>query len=165
MKILKAPEIPKPKFVSEVIVKERPEIKVVSLFGKGDPMISFDKRAAEVISWLKRKGVKSVGPTLGIYYLNRTEVGVENVVWDACVPVAEPIAAESKFKFQVLPSAEMISVVLTGGYDLIGPALTYMNRVTEAREIKTRSPLTEIYLREGEEPITELQYFIVGKKT
>lgn len=36
--------------------------------------------------------------------------------------------------------------------------------VTEAREVKTRWPLTEIYLQEGKEPITELQYFVVGNK-
>lgn len=58
MEILKAPDIAKPEFVTELTVKERPEIKVVSLSGKGDPMKAFDEEVAKVISWLEAKGIK-----------------------------------------------------------------------------------------------------------
>jgi effector-binding domain-containing protein len=161
MEILKVPDIPRPEFVSEIVIKERPEIKAISLSGKGNPTVNFDPKAAEIFAWLERKGIKPAGHTLGIYYLKRNEVGVDNVVWDACVPVKEEIPVEGDLKFQVLPPAQVSGIVLTGGYDLIGPALKYMDNVLEAKGIKTKWPLTEVYLQEGKEPITELQYFVL----
>jgi len=160
-----AKRIEKPDFVSEVTVKTRPEIRVVSLSGKGDPTTTFDKRLSQVFSWLKRKGIKlAEGPTLGIYYKNRAEVGVENVEWDACVPTEGVVDAEGEVKFQTLPEGKVASVVLTGGYDLIGPALKYLEQVAKENELQIEWPLTEIYLKEGKNPVTELQYFIKEQK-
>lgn len=103
---------------------DRPEIKVFFLNGKGDPMKTFDATVGKVLAWLKSKGIKpSKALTLGIYYKNRAGVGVENVEWDACVPVEEIVEAEGNIKYQVLPKRIVSSVTLTGSYDLIGPAL------------------------------------------
>jgi len=154
----------RPQFVSEVELKDRAAIKFVSLSGKGDPMLSFDEKRDKVLSWLKSKGLSSNGYTFGIYYLKRGEVGVKNVEWDACVPVSERVETEGDYKYQELPETKVTSVVLTGGYNLIGPALKWMESETEARGIKTRWPLTEIYIREGDNTITELQYFLDGKE-
>jgi effector-binding domain-containing protein len=157
----KAISAEKPDFVSEVVIKTRPKMRVVSLSGRGDPMRTFDNRLKQVYEWLKGKGIKPADiPSLGIYYKNRAEVGVENVEWDACVPVNETIEAEGDLKFQMLPEAKVASTTLSGGYDLIGPALKYLEAVTKANNIKTKWPLTEVYLREGEKPVTELQYLV-----
>jgi len=164
-KTLKLQTIEKPEFVSEVVIKIRPKLKVVCLPGQGDPMKTFDKRLAQVLSWLEGKGIKPAeGPTLGIYYKNRAEVGVENVEWDACVPVEEKVNTKGEVKFEVLPERKVATVVLTGGYDLIGPALKYLEQVTEENGIQTKWPLTEVYLEEGENPVTELQYFVKEEK-
>lgn len=159
MEGLKAPNIKKPEFVSEVVVKVRPEIKVVSLSGKGDPLETFDHKISEVFSWLGDKWVQ-VGHTLGVYYKDRREVGVENVEWDACVPVDKEVKTDGELKYQILPETRVVSLMLTGGYDLIGPALKYLEAVTETNGIKTSLPLTEVYLEEGEHPVTELQYLV-----
>lgn len=151
----------KPAFVSEFEQKIRPEMKVVSLSGKGDPMFSFDEKIAAILSWLETKGIRYNKPILGIYYLHRDEVGVENIKWDACVPISNRVETEGEYKYQELPQADIVSVVLTGGYDLIGPALKWLEDQAKAKNIKIKWPLTEIYLHEGDEPITELQCFVV----
>jgi DNA gyrase inhibitor GyrI len=154
----------RPDFLSEIVIKIRPELKVVSLSGRGDPMKTFDEKLSQVLSWLERKDIEPAeAPALGIYYKNRAEVGVENVEWDACIPVREMVDTEGKVKFQTLPERKVASVVLTGDYNLIGPALKYLEQVTNDNGVQTEWPLTEIYVEEGEKPVTELQYFVKEK--
>jgi len=159
MEVLKSNVIEKPKFVSDVTIKIRPEVQVISLHGKGDPMLSFDQTTVKIMEFLKGK-TKPVGHTLGIYYTNRNIVGVKNVEWDSCVPVNEKVAISGDFKLQTLPSSKIASLVLNGSYDLIGPALKYLEAVTKTNNIPTTWPLTEIYFEGGPKFITELQYFI-----
>ncbi len=155
--------IKKSQFVSEIELKNRPTIKLVSLSGKGDPALTFDTKMGKVLAWLKSKDLSPIGYAFGIYYLKRSEVGVENVKWDACVPVSEITETEGNFKYQELSATKVISVVLTGGYNLIGPALDWMESEAKAKGVKTKWPLTEIYIREGDEPITELQYLVADQ--
>ena len=151
----------KPLFVSDMEQKTRPAMKVITLYGKGDPSLSFDNKLVEIHHWLKTKRISpSNTPSLGIFYKSRNEVGVENVEWDACVPVDDKVETESYFKYQELSEANVVSVILTGEYGLIGQALSWMENETKIKGIKMKWPLTEIYLKKGENPITELQYFI-----
>lgn len=136
-------------------------MKVVSLRGKGEPLENFDPKATELLRFLQKQGIKPAGPTLGIYYDNREEVGVDNVTWDAAIPVAAEVPVAGDIKFQILKEAPVSAVTLTGGYDLIGPALKYMEAVLQNRQLKWEWPLTEIYHNEKGIPVTELQYFIV----
>ncbi|MBI2019503.1 GyrI-like domain-containing protein [Candidatus Daviesbacteria bacterium] len=159
MKILRTPKITKPEFLSEVIVKIRPEIKVVSLSGKGEPLEAFNHKISKVFTYLADKRVKT-GHVLGIFYQDRRKVGVENETWDACVSVDKEIITNDEFKYLNLPEVKVASVILTGSYALIGQALSYLESVTQVNGIKTSWPLTEIYLEEGKEPVTELQYFV-----
>ena len=165
MEMLTAFGVTKPEFLSGIALRTRLGMSVISLSGKGDPQKTFDEAEKKLYIWLKNKGVKSVGPAFGIYYLDREKVGVENVEWDACVQVEKPIETEGDIRFQILPQRRVISTTLTGGYDLIGPALKYLEQVALANEINIRRPLTEIYLKEGGKvPVTELQYFVEEKK-
>ena len=154
-------KVDKPPFCSESEYKERPAMQVLSLPGKGDPLLTFDAKVVEILEWLKQGNMVPTGPTLGIYYLNRQEVGVEQVVWEACVPVAPVLQGKSPFRYQELPRVKVASTVLTGGYDLIGSALHYLEQVAKDQGKKISFPLTEIYLREEKQPITELQYVVV----
>ena len=153
-------EIKKPSFLTEVELKLRPEIKVATLEGMGEPQEYFDPKAEKLIHFLKKKGVQQLSPILGIYYLDRRNVGVKNVIWDVAIQVENNIPVENNVKFKTLTEARVSSVTLTGSYDLIGPALKYMETILQQKQIKWKWPLTEIYLREGDIPITELQYFI-----
>ncbi len=164
MEILKAGSIEKPKFCSNVTRKTRPEIKAVTISGKGDPMLTFDEKAARVHRLLEEKGVKPAGHTFGIYYLNRGEVGVENVEWDACIPITDEFEVGEGMKVKQFPETEVVATTLTGGYDLIGPALKYLESVAQANGVRTKWPLTEVYIEEGEKPVTELQYFVEKEK-
>lgn len=159
MKTLRAPNIGRPEFLSEVTIKLRPGIKVVSLSGKGDPLEAFEHKISKIFAYLEDKKVKA-DHALGIFYQDRRKVGVENEIWDACVSIDKEIDTNNEFKYYVLPEAKVASVILTGSYALIGQTLDYLESVTQANGIKTSWPLTEIYLEEGKEPVTELQYFI-----
>ncbi|RJQ24699.1 AraC family transcriptional regulator [Candidatus Parcubacteria bacterium] len=153
--------------VTEVEQKIRPPIKVVSLSGKGDPRPQLGKEMAKIYSWLEKKGIVSVGPTFATFHTRRDEVGVENVEWDACVPISVNSEVETKdeFRCQELPGAKVISTTLTGSYDLIGEALNCMENQAKTRGIKTKWPLTEIYWKVGENPVTELQYLVDEEET
>lgn len=160
MKKLKASNITRPEYLSEAILKTRPELTVVYLSGEGDPIKTFDEKLEKLYNWLNDRNIKPSGPPMGIYYLDRDEVGVENVIWDACIPINQPLELEGEIGFQILFEAEVVSVTLTGPYDLIGSALRYLKAVSEAYGIKTKWPLTEIYHKVEEEPVTELQLFV-----
>lgn len=153
--------IKKPEFVSEVCVKDRPELKVLSVGGKGDPREAFDKKIDALLCRLSKMGVKPTGPAIGVFYSSRKRVGVENVIWDACAPVNDRFQVDGEFQFQIFPPARVASVTLTESYDLIEPALDYLEGFLLARGMSFSWPLTEIYLREGEQPITELQYLVL----
>lgn len=164
METLNNHSIEKPEFCSEVTRKTRSVIKAVTISGKGDPMLTFDEKAAKSYRLLEQKGVKPAGHTFGVYYLNRGEVGVENVEWDACVPITEDVEFGGGMEIKQFPEAEVVATTLTGGYDLIGPALKYLEAVAQANGIKTKWPLTEVYIEEGEKPVTELQYLVEEEK-
>jgi len=164
METLKNSSIERPEFCSEVARKTRPEIKAVTISGKGDPMLTFDEKAARIHRLLEQKGVKPAGHTFGVYYLNRDEVGVENVKWDACVPIIDDVEVGEDMEVKQFPETEVVATILTGGYDLIGPALKYLEKVAQANGVKVEWPLTEVYLKEGEKPVTELQYFLKEEK-
>ena len=164
MEILKNRSVEKPAFCSEVARKTRPDTKAVTISGKGDPMLTFDEKAARIHRLLEQRGVKAAGHTFGVYYLNRGEVGVDNVEWDACIPVEDKVEVGESMEIKQFPKAEIVATTLTGGYNLIGQALKYLEAVARVNGVKTAWPLTEVYLEEGKKPITELQYFVEEKK-
>jgi len=164
MEILKNNSTEKPEFCSEVVRKTKPDTKAVTISGKGDPMLTFDEKAARIHRLLEQRGVKPAGHTFGVYYLNRGEVGVENVEWDACVPVADEVGVGEGMEVKHFPEAEVVATTLTGVYGLIGPALKYLETIAHANGVKTKWPLTEVYLEEGEKTVTELQYLVEVKE-
>lgn len=153
-------KIKKPSFVSKVIRRQRLPIRAVVVSGKGDPILSFDKKASWLIDRLSEKSIRPAGPIFGMYYTDRREAGVKNVKWEACVPVAPETVLGDDLKIKEFPETEVVSTTLTGGYDLIGPALEYLEAAVEASGLKTSWPLTEVYLNEGKTPVTELQYLL-----
>ena len=164
METLKNNSVEKPGFCSEVIRKMRPAIEAITVFGKGDPMLTFDEKVARVYRLLERKGVRPAGHTFGVYYLNRGKVGVENVEWDACVPITDEVEVSKGMEVKQFPQAEVVTTILIGGYGLIGPALKYLEAVARANGVKIKWPLTEVYLKEGKKPVTELQYLVEEEK-
>ena len=154
--------IKKPKFVSDVEIFVRPKMKAVFLSGTGDPLKTFDEKLEAIFDWLKSKNIKiNNKPTFGIYYKDRDKAGVENVEWDACVPLSENYKNEKKFKIKIIPKTKVINITLLGGYELIRKALDYLDKVAKGNNIKYKLPLIEIYLKESKSPITQLQYEIV----
>lgn len=161
MEVFKCSEIEKPNFISDVVKKQRKSINALTIEGMGDPLLTFDNKILIIKEYLKSKCIKPNGHTFGVYYLNRNDVGVNNVKWDACVPISNnKIKLSNEIKLKEFPKSNVLSTTLTGDYDLIGSALEYLNSVAKTNNITTKLPLTEIYINEGEEPITELQLIV-----
>ncbi len=151
----------RPKYLSKAKVTTRAKTGCLTIQGKGDPIVYFDKKIAEIYDWVERNSIKiSDNPPFGVYYRDRLKVGVENVIWDACVPVREKI--ESPFKFKVFSSKKVLSTILTGGYDLIGDGIDYLESFAKKKSLKLTWPLVEVYIKEGENPVTKLLLFISG---
>lgn len=152
----------RPTFVSEVEIKDKPLTRFVCLSGEKDPMITFNPKRDFILDFLKKQNVEVIGDSFGIYYIDRRQYGVEKVKWDACVPVNQKIEVELPCMYKELPTCKVSSTILTGGYDLIGEALKWMEYRLKEMNIKTEWPLIEIYITEDDIPITELQYTIVS---
>jgi DNA gyrase inhibitor GyrI len=152
----------KPNFLSEVEIKQKPRIRFLSLPGQDDPLLTFDEKTDSIISYLKEEKDDIVGNIFGIYYVDRREKGVENVKWDACIPIEDEFQVKKPFMYKELAPCKVSSIVLTGGYELIGDAIKWMEYRLREMNINTEWPLIEIYIKEGDTPITELQYTVVS---
>lgn len=157
MYILKSSK-PKPNFVSKVVQKERPKTMAITIPGQGDPLITFDNKSKKILTYLQQRNTKPTGPTFGVYYTDRRDVGVKNVKWDACVPVKAKLDILREMIIKEFPNRQVISTTLTGSYDLIGPTIEYIDIVAKENDVIIKWPLTEIYLKEGQQPVTELQF-------
>ena len=152
----------KPLFVSEVEIKNKTLTRFVCLPGEKDPMITFNPKRDSILDFLKKQNIKVINDSFGVYYIDRRKYGVEKVKWDACVPVRQKIEVEKPFLYKELPACKVSSVILTGGYDLIGKALEWMEYRLKEMNIEAKWPLIEIYVKEEDTPITELQYTMVS---
>ncbi len=160
MKKLDDLSIVRPNFITQAIVKVRPRIKAILTSGKGDPRQSFEEKV-QGLKWLiSGRGLRPAGPAFGVYYDNPETVGIENIRWDACLPVPLILQGSADIVFREYPGVTVVSVEVTGSYDRIGMAIRYLEKVTQANSIRTSWPLTEVYLEEGENPLTELQFFV-----
>lgn len=150
----------KPTFVSEVVIKERTEIKVIYESGSGDPMKFYDPINNKLHQLLKAENVKPTGNDFGIFYVDRRKVDLSELKWDVCIPIESNFSLSEEFKTKILLKTKVASVILTGNYDLIGYAVEYLEKELESRKTKYSWPLTEIYLKYGNVPVTEIQYLV-----
>jgi len=143
---------------AEVIV--RPRIMCLALLGKGDPLKHFDDKVAVIQDWLHDTDtVKADSPVLGIFYNDRSVVGIDNVVWEACVPIKDFIL-DSPYAFKIIPTTKVLTTRLSEGYDKIGDAIKHLESFSKKNDITLEWPLTEIYIQEGPNPITDIQMCI-----
>lgn len=148
--------------LSDAIIKNIPQIKVLTIQGEGDPIKTFDEKLSKVYEYLDKNNIEILDkPSFGIYYKNRDEVSVENVIWDACVEINNPIKSTDKLIYKELPNQVVLSTILTGGYDLIGDAVHYLEKVAEKSNLEIKWELTEVYIQEGKNPVTELWFPVV----
>lgn len=148
--------------LSDATIKHIPLRKVLTIQGLGDPIKTFDNKLSRMYKYLESKNIELPDrPSFGIYYKNRDEVSVENVVWDACVELGEQIQGTKDFVYKEIPAQTVISTILTGGYDLIGDAVHYLENIADRNNLKIKWELTEIYIKEGKNPVTELWFPIV----
>lgn len=155
-------KIEKQTHLSDAVIKSVPQKKVLTIQGEGNPMKTFDEKLSKVYEYLEGNNIEIPNtPSFGIYYKNRDEISVENVIWDACVEVNESIQSTNNLFYKVLPKQTVISTLLTGGYDLIGDAVHYLEKVAGNNNLKIKWELTEVYIKEGENPVTELWLPIV----
>lgn len=142
-----------PDYLSQARIKLRPRIKAIAIEGYGDPKESYSEKEKILKKWLRRKKedypeINQNGSPFGVYYTSRMKAGVENVVWDACLPLNQEVHPEEKIKYRLLPETKVLSITLSGSYSLIGPSLKYMEKLAEENDNKIGWPLTEIYLEE-----------------
>lgn len=148
--------------LSKAVLKNIPNKKVLTIQGEGDPMKTFDEKLSRLHEYLEKNNIEVMDkPSFGIYYKNRGEIGVENVIWDACVEINSPVKGTDKLIYKEFPNQVVLSTILTGGYNLIGDAVHYLEKVAEGSNLEIKWELTEVYIKEGKHPITELWFPIV----
>jgi len=146
--------------LSDATIKNVSQRKVLTIQGKGDPMKTFDDKLAKVYEYIEKNDVEIPNkPSFGIYYKNRDKASVGNVIWDACVEVSGTIQNANDYcTYKEIPEQLVISTILTGGYNLIGDAVHYLENIAKSNNLEIKWELTEVYIKEGENPVTELWF-------
>ncbi|QSZ67501.1 MerR family transcriptional regulator [Methanofollis aquaemaris] len=155
--------------LSEPVVKEIPEIRVISMREKG----TYEDVCHRLIEGLmaavyspenQRNGVRIVGPVMMLCYdeeYRETDADVE-----LAVPVAGRVSVGEGMEVKVLPAVEVVSVLYTGPYYHLTSAYGKIQEYAAAHDLALRGPDREIYYNSPHEVSpdelrTEVQYPVV----
>ncbi|QYZ79463.1 MerR family transcriptional regulator [Methanofollis formosanus] len=155
--------------LSEPVVKEIPELRVISKREKG----TYEDVCHRVIEELmaavyspenQRNGVRIVGPVMMLCYdeeYRETDADLE-----LAVPVAGRVSVGEGVEVKVLPAVEVVSVLYTGPYYNLTSAYRKIQEYAAAAGLGLRGPDRELFYNSPhevspEELRTEVQYPVV----
>ncbi|MBP2146683.1 effector-binding domain-containing protein [Methanofollis sp. W23] len=160
--------------LSEPVVKEIPEIRVISKRGKvGSEDGNYEDICRRVIEELmaavyspenQRNGIRIVGPVMMLCYdeeYRETDADLE-----LAVPVAGRVSVGEGMEVKVLPAVEVVSVLYTGPYYNLTSAYGKIQEYAAVAALTLRGPDRQLYYNNPQEVApeelrTEVQYPIL----
>ncbi len=152
--------------VTEPVIKEIPEIRVVSKREKGTFEITIGKLIGEICACIsgpenQRNRVKVTGP---IMFLCHDEEYKET---DADIEIALPVSGrisieDSKMEIKTIPAARVVSVIYRGPYPGVEAGYNRIFSYVKENNLETFGPSRELYFNDPaevpeEELMTEVQ--------
>jgi len=152
--------------VTEPVIKEIPEMRVVSKREKGTFAVTIGKFIGEICACVtspenQRNRVKVTGPIM--FLCHDEEYKETNADIEVALPVTGRISIEDpQMEVKILPAVRAVSAVYRGPYNGVEAAYSRIFSFMEENNLEPYSPSRELYLNDPlmvpeEELITEVQ--------
>lgn len=152
--------------ITEPIIKEVPEMRVISKREEGTFVVTIGKLIGEICSCVEspenqRNHVKVTGPIMFLYHgeeYKETEADIE-----IALPISGRISVEdSKMEIKTLPAIKAISAIYRGPYPGVEAGFSQIFSYAREKNLETLSPSRELYFNDPaevpeEELMTEIQ--------
>jgi effector-binding domain-containing protein len=146
---------------TEPVVKEIPEIRVISKRGAGEPSAVIPGLIGAVMQQIfspanQRGNVNINGPITLLFNhdtLTRTpeEGGIGHMEFEIAVPVVGRISVDPGFDVKSLPGGKMVTLIYTGPYHEVGGAYTKALEYVGSHKLKMNGLCREMYLNNPQE--------------
>jgi len=146
---------------TEPVVKEIPEIRVISKRGAGAPQEVIPGLIGAVMQQIfspanQRGNVNITGPITLLFNggtLTKTpeEWGIAHLEWEIAVPVVGRISVEPGFDVKSLPGGKMVTVIYTGPYREVSGAYTKAIEFIGSHGLQVNGLCREMYLNNPQE--------------
>ena len=146
---------------TEPVIKEIPEIRVISKRSTGQPSVVVPGLIGEVMQQIfspanQRGNVNITGPITLLFNgetLTRMpeEGDVTKIEWEIAVPIVGRISVEPGFDIKSLPGAKMVTVIYTGPYHEVGGAYTKVIDYIGSHGLQINGLCREMYLNNPQE--------------
>lgn len=158
--------------VTEPVIKEIPEIRVISKREKGTFAVTIHKLIGEICACVsgpenQRNRVKVTGPIMFLYHeeeYKETDADIE-----IALPVSGRVSVEDpKMEIKTIPAARVVSAIYRGPYPGVEAGYKQIFSYIEKNHLETFAPSRELYLNDPaevpeEELMTEVQVQIKEK--
>ena len=152
--------------VTEPVIKEIPELRVLSKREKGSFVLTIGKLISEICACVsspenQRNRVKATGPIM--FLCHDEEYKETGADIEIALPVSGRVSVEdSKMKIKTLPAIRVVSVIYRGPYPGVEAAYKRVFSYTEENNLETVMPSRELYFNDPaevpeEELMTEVQ--------
>ena len=146
---------------TEPVIKEIPEVRVISKRGSGAPQAVIPGLIGAVMQQIfspanQRGNVNINGPiTLLFNHASLTrlpeEGGIELMEFEIAVPIVGRISVEPGFDVKSLPGGKMVTLIYTGPYHEVGGAYTKAIEYVGSHGLKMNGFCREMYLNNPQE--------------
>ena len=146
---------------TEPVVKEVPELRVISKRGAGEPSAVIPGLIGAVMQQIfspanQRGNVNIAGPiTLLFEHVNLTETpeegGLARMEFEIAVPVVGRVSVEPGFDVKALPGGKMVTLIYTGPYHEISGAYTKAIEYVGSHGLQMNGKCREMYLNNPQE--------------
>jgi effector-binding domain-containing protein len=146
---------------TEPVIKEVPEVRVISKHGTGAPQEVIPGLIGAVMQQIfspanQRGNVNISGPITLLFNgetLIRTpeEWGKAPLEWEIAVPIVGRISVEPGFDVKTLPGGKMLTVLYTGPYHEVGGAYTKAIDYIGSHGLQVIGPCRESYLNDPQQ--------------
>ncbi len=146
---------------TEPVIKEIPEIRVISKRGSGAPQEVIPGLIGAVMQQIfspanQRGNVNINGPITLLFNgetLTKTteEWGKAHLEWEIAVPIVGRISVEPEFDVKTLPGGKMLTVLYTGPYHEVGGAYTKAIEYIGSHGLQVYGLCREMYLNNPQE--------------
>jgi effector-binding domain-containing protein len=147
--------------ITDPVVKEIPEIRVISKRGAGEPSAVIPGLIGAVMQQIfspanQRGNVNINGPITLLFNhdtLTKTpeEGGIGHMEFEIAVPVVGRISVEPGFDVKSLPGGKMVTLIYTGPYHEVGGAYTKALEYVGSHGLKMNGLCREMYLNNPQE--------------
>jgi len=126
-------------------LKEIPRMRVAFVSRTG-PYDQIPEAMKTLMSWVANRGIKPLGPPMGIYYNGPASVGPDELRWDIAIPVSDGVDGEDEIAVRELPGGKFVYAFHQGPYDNVKTVYDELFAFIGQNSLRPTGPPMEVYL-------------------